>query len=73
MFAKSRQQQKTDSFSVSTGRMGSPKARLSVNDQTTDSGEVYLNTNISILKYTFTQVDRLDCLLNQSSKIRSFA
>ena len=43
------------------------KARLSVNDIYSD--EVYFNTD----KYIFTQVDKLDHLLNWSSKIGSFA
>ena len=48
-----------------------PEARLSVNDKTTDSDEVYFNTKVH--KYIFTLLDKLDCLLNQSSKIRSSA
>ena len=44
-----------------------PEARLSVNDR-----QLILMKSISILKYTSTylqQVDKLDCLLKQSSKI----
>ena len=44
-----------------------PEARVSVNDMTTDSDEVHFNTKHDCTVYT--QVDKLDCLLNQSSKI----
>ena len=49
-----------------------PEARLSVNDKTTYSDEVNFNTEVH--KYIFTASrDKLDCLINQSSNIRSFA
>ena len=44
-----------------------PEARLSVNDKTTDSDEVYFNTKHDCTVYT--QVDKLDHLLNWSSMI----